>query len=102
MKDMDTMFSLKVAQGLQLHFRREKFKKRHLGFFLRRRFEKTQFLSVFHFEPLNLRTANDYKVHGLENCSRVFRLHFSPKKTLKFFHSEFCRQTKKDVFFFNL
>ena len=48
--DTDTMFPLKVAQVPGLHFRRKKTSKKNRlhGFFLKRSFEKTLFLTVFY------------------------------------------------------
>ena len=47
---MSTIISLKVAQGPRLHVRQEKFSKqiRLHGFFSKKNFEKTLFLTVFH------------------------------------------------------
>ena len=46
--DINTMFSLKVAQDPMLLFAVRKFVKIRLYVFLQRSFEKPQFFSVFH------------------------------------------------------
>ena len=67
--DMDTMFSLKVAQDPQVHFRLKKLKKFS---FVKTFFRKQRNFSVFFiFDPLNFRIESKYRVHEFVTCTNV-------------------------------
>ena len=70
--DMDTMFSLKVAQDPRLHVRQKMFRKNSASWVFWKKFlKKLDFSVFFFFDPLYHRTETIYRVHGFVICTSV-------------------------------
>ena len=95
--DMDTMFSLKVAQDPRLHFRRKKFSKEKFGFmgFFQKKFWKN---AIFDNFSSLISYISKLRPNTMSMVSWIvqafYRLHFGLKWRQKFFHTR-CFWAKK-------
>ena len=84
--DTDTMFSLKVAKDLRLHFRGKNSKKNSASwFFLKRSFEKTQFLRISYIWSLISQNQDQIQSLWFRILYKRFKGYTFAKKWRQFF-----------------